>query len=160
MKTCVRLAAACLAVVGGVMPAAGHATDIDNSMNGASDRDSSVSVRARNCAGEPMRHVVKRYRYVQGLRPVPLRCGHFTNGQGWGYRKFRALGRWNPWFDGMIGSTLQSPHHVDPQGSARVYFTRWFVECTPDYRFKVVVETRHLPGGGRHGVMTAYKDFR
>lgn len=111
------------------------------------------------CAGQPAAHVVKHYLYVKGLVIVSLRCGHFTNGSGWGYRKLEAKGRWNPGTDAMIAATLESPKSITPQGTARVYLTEWFVHCNPVYRYKVVVETRKVDGG-MLGVLNAFKDFR
>ena len=41
---------------------------------------------------------------------MPLRCGRWDGEAGWGYRKMAAKGRWNPWYDGMIGATLANPY--------------------------------------------------
>jgi hypothetical protein len=41
-------------------------------------------------------------------------------------RKLKANNRWNAWWDGMIGATLQNPKVVDVQGTAKVYKT----ECS------------------------------
>lgn len=102
---------------------------------------------------------VKSYQQVNTLGKVPLRCGRYLNGRGWGFRKLVAKGRWNIWFDSMIGATLQSPKKVRREGSAYVYRTRWFKECDPVYRFKVVVETR-AKDGKKMGIVTAFQDFR
>lgn len=113
------------------------------------------------CAGKGMSHVVKRYRPVAwGNGTVPLRCGRWNGTSGWGYRKLVAKGRWNVWFDGMIGATLESPTSVGQQGSATIFRTQWFTQCVPIYRFVVIVESRLTPQGVVSGVNNAYQDFK
>lgn len=110
------------------------------------------------CAGKGMSHVVKRYRPVGwGTGGVPLRCGRWNGTRGWGYRKLVAKGRWNPWFDGMIGATLVTPRSVSHQGSATIFKTKWFTQCTPVYRFVVVVESRLTPQGVPSGINNVYQ---
>ena len=113
------------------------------------------------CASKGMSDLVKRYRPVAwGNGSVPLRCGRWNGTSGWGYRKLVAKGRWNPWFDGMIGMTLGLPTTVGQQGTATIFKSRWFTECSPVYRFVVVVEARPTPQGVISGVNNAYQQFK
>ena len=113
------------------------------------------------CAGQGMSHVVKRYHGVAwGNGTVPLRCGRWTGTGGWGYRKLVAKGRWNAWFDGMIGATLQMPTSVAQQNSATIFRTGWFTQCNPVYRFVVVVEARMTPQGVISGINNAYQQYK
>jgi len=115
------------------------------------------------CTGEGMSHVVKRYRPVAwGSGSVPLRCGLWNPARhrGWGYRKLVASGRWNLWWDGMIGATLQSPASVTHEGTSMTFKTKWFTNCSPVYRFVVVVESRPTPQGVVTGVNNAYQKFQ
>jgi len=91
---------------------------------------------------------------------VPLRCGRWDETKGWGYRKLVAKGRWNPWFDGMIGATLQAPTSVTQSGTATRFQTQWFTQCNPVYRFVVVVESKLTPQGVVTGVNNANQQFQ
>ena len=115
------------------------------------------------CAGQGMSHVVKRYRPAAwGNGSVPLRCGlWFPAAQrGWGYRKLFAKGRWNVWWDGMIGATLAAPASVTHVGTSTTFRTKWFTNCSPVYRFVVIVEMRPTPQGVVTGVNNAYQKFQ
>ena len=102
--------------------------------------------------------VVRWYPSIDHGR-VPLRCGRWENRKGWGYRKAVAKGRENVWYAGMTAATLARPARR-VQGSARVYLTDWFTYCNPEYRFKVVVETKKAGHAHMQGVITAFQDFR
>ncbi|WP_461009361.1 hypothetical protein [Streptomyces capparidis] len=115
--------------------------------------------RGGPCDGETRGHRVKTYRYVQGENTMPLRCGHWTSGSGWGWRKLKTKDRWSTWWDGMIGATLQNPRDTRTQGTSKTYWTRWFEECNPVYRFKVLTETKTY-GDGKQGVLNAYLEYR
>lgn len=115
------------------------------------------------CTGQVAGHVVKNYSARNYAGMAVLRCGRwFANTRsGWGFRKLVALGRWNTWFDGMIGATLENPDHTVMQGNTEVFFTQWFTQCTPEYRFKVVVSYNGFNGSpNMQGIITAYKEFR
>ena len=115
------------------------------------------------CAGQGMSHVVKRYYGVAwGNGTVPLRCGLWNASvqRGWGYRKLVAKGRWNVWWDGMIGATMQSPASVTQVGTSTTFKSKWFTNCSPVYRFIVVVESRPTPQGGATGINNAYQKFQ
>jgi hypothetical protein len=114
------------------------------------------------CAGQSVSHVVRRYVGIAwGNSTVPLRCGQWSTAaqRGWGYRKLVAKGRWNPWWDGMIGATMQSPASVTTVGSSTTFKSRWFTQCVPIFRFVVVVESRPTPQGVVTGVNNAYQKF-
>lgn len=111
------------------------------------------------CSGATRGHVVKTYVGVQFEVSLPLRCGRWDGTSGWGWRKLNALARWNSWYDGMIGATLQNPAGTSVNGTSRTYWTQWFTQCKPVYRFRVVTETRSY-GGGKMGVLNAYKEIR
>jgi len=40
-----------------------------------------------------------------------------------------------------------------------VFLTRWFTECNPQYRFRVVVQTSAY-GPGIKGIISAYQEWR
>lgn len=103
------------------------------------------------CAGKPNFERFKSYSSTIGS--IPLRCGRYDNGRGFGYRKMVARGRWNTWYDGMIGATLQKPDRVEREGTTVVMLSQYFAECTPPYRFKVVIQTANSKG-----IITAYAD--
>ena len=111
------------------------------------------------CADKSRSYRVKTYQHVQGEGSMPLRCGRWSSGSGWGWLKLDAKNRWNVWFDGMIGATLQNPRKVEVQGTSKVYKTEWFEWCDPVYRFIVVVETSTY-GDGKRGIITAYQKFQ
>lgn len=112
------------------------------------------------CKDKAKGHKVKTHKYVQTEGKVPLRCGRYSAGSGWGWRKLKAKDRWNVWWDGMIGATMQSPlSFVEQQGTAKVFKTEWFEECDPVYRFVVVVETSRR-GNGKMGIITAYQQWQ
>jgi hypothetical protein len=115
------------------------------------------------CAGKGMSHVVRRYRPVAwGDGSAPLRCGLWipATHRGWGYPKLVANGRWNVWWDGMIGATLEAPVSVKHDGTSTTFKTKWFTNCSPVYRFVVVVESRPTPQGVVTGVNNAYQKFQ
>lgn len=66
---------------------------------------------------------------------------------------------WNDAINTTIMATLEDPHELLHQGTARVYLTDWFRYCDPIYRSKVVVATQSILGGGMKGVITAFKEF-
>lgn len=147
------VAATIFAVITLFPPAPGTAAQ------GSPPTQSATFQRTDPCLDQDASKRVKTYRQVISLGKVPLRCGQCVNGRGWGLRKLVAKARWNIWFDSMIGATLQSPKKVRHEGTAYVYRTRWFTECDPVYRFKVVVETR-AKDGKKMGIVTAFQDFR
>ena len=113
------------------------------------------------CAGQNASHLVKRYYPVAwGSGSVPLRCGRWDGSSGWGFRKLIAKGRWNPWYDGMIGATMHAPTSVTHEGTSTAFRTRWFTNCSPVYRFVVIVESRRTPQGVVRGIITAYQEVR
>jgi hypothetical protein len=115
------------------------------------------------CAGQNMSHLVTTYSPAAwGDGHVPLRCGSWNANtqRGWGYRKLVAKGRWNVWFDGMIRVTLATPTRLTQAGFSTRFYTAWFNNCDPQYRFVVVVEARNTPHGVVTGVNNAYQDFR
>lgn len=113
------------------------------------------------CAGKGMSHLVKRYRPAVWFGgSVPLRCGRWNGTRGWGYRKLVGKGRWNPWYDGMIGATLALPTSVVLQGTATIFTSKWFTQCSPVYRFVVIVEARLTSQGVTSGVINAYKQVK
>ena len=67
-------------------------------------------------------------------------------------------GRWNPWYDGMIGATMQNPAEIVYDGTSVKYISQWFPQCNPPYKFVVVTESRDYGGVGRMGVITAYQN--
>ncbi|MGA8995684.1 MAG: hypothetical protein WB441_15385 [Nocardioidaceae bacterium] len=71
----------------------------------------------------------------------------------------KAKNRWNTWWDGMIGATLQNPSNVVVEGTGKTYKTDWFYYCDPVYKFVVVTETSSY-GDGKRGVITAYQKFK
>lgn len=95
-------------------------------------------------------------------RNVPIRCGYWNGVKGWGVQKLKAKSRWNVWYRGMIGSTLENPRDRWAQNpTTDIYVTRWFTECDPVYRFRVVVNTSRKSGHtGMMGVVNAYMEFR
>ena len=105
---------------------------------------------------------IKRY-YSTKAGKVPLRCGfqNHRKNKGFGVRHLEARGRYNVWYQGMIGATLASPASIKRDRTTFVYRTRFFTECDPVYRFKVIVQTDNI---GRtklmRGVITAYKEWR
>lgn len=111
------------------------------------------------CSGATRGHVVKTYAGVAFEVTMPLRCGRWDGTSGWGWRKMVALGRWSSWYDGMIGATLQNPEGTSVNGTSRTYWTQWFRQCNPVYRFRVITETRSY-GGGKMGVLNAYKEIQ
>jgi len=115
--------------------------------------------RGGPCAGETNGHRVKTYKGVREESTMPLRCGRWDSGSGWGKRKLDAKDRWSVWWDGMIGTTLQNPDDVVPAGTSKTYKSEWFEECNPEYRFIVVTETKTY-GDGKQGVLNAYKQYR
>ena len=40
------------------------------------------------------------------------------------------------------------------------YYTKWFEDCNPVYRFKVVLDTRPYGSANRMGIITAYEDYK
>lgn len=63
----------------------------------------------------------------------------------------------------MIAATVENPDHTDiqNQGTSEVFYTQWFTQCNPEYRFKVVADYRGFNGGPKMiGIITAYKEFR
>lgn len=95
-------------------------------------------------------------------RNVPIRCGYWNGVRGWGVQKLKAKSRWNVWYRGMIGATLENPRDRWAQNpTTDIYVTRWFTECDPVYRFRVVVNTSRKSGhAGMMGVVNAYMEFR
>jgi hypothetical protein len=87
---------------------------------------------------------------------MPLRCGYYLEPAGWGFSKLVARGRWDPWWDGMIGATMQKPFETMYQGTSIRYKSEWFYQCNPIYRFVVIAENRTF-GPGRMGVINAYQ---
>jgi hypothetical protein len=113
------------------------------------------------CSGQNQSHLVKRYYPVAwGNGHVPLRCGRWDGSSGWGYRKLLAKGRWNIWYDGMIGATMHAPTKVTHEGTSTAFRTQWFTNCSPVYRFVVIVESRRTPQGVARGIITAYQEVR
>ncbi|MGI5352192.1 hypothetical protein ACQEU8_28970 [Streptomyces sp. CA-250714] len=103
---------------------------------------------------------MKTYNGVEQESTMPLRCGRWDpDTGGWGKRKLDAKNRWDAWWDGMIGTTLQNPDDVDRAGTSKTYKSEWFEECNPEYRFIVVTETKQY-GDGKQGVINAYKLYR
>lgn len=99
------------------------------------------------------------FRDVYG-RSVPLRCGYWDGVKGWGVVKLKAKGRWNAWYQGMIGATLEHPvDHWAQNATTDIYVTGYQWACTPVYRFRVVVNTT-TKDGKRYmmGVVNAYKE--
>lgn len=112
------------------------------------------------CSLLPRHYNVKQYGAVAIHGTMPLRCGYFNGTKGFGFAKLSAKGRWDPWWDGMIGATLQNPQGgVVQDGTSFKYRTRWFYECTPVYRFIVVTDVRPY-GPGRMGIITAYQQWQ
>jgi hypothetical protein len=126
----------------------------------ASASAGTLSARSKLCLTEPESTKKKTYRSVATLGKVALRCGRYSNGRGWGYRKLVGTGRWNIWFDSMIGATLQSPKRIERDGTTYVFLTRWFKECDPVYRFRVVVQTRSYGTKKHMGIITTYQKFK
>jgi hypothetical protein len=110
------------------------------------------------CAHLTKGYLVKRYENVQVWGTMPLRCGYLDGSRGWGFAKMVAKGRWNPWYDGMIGATLQNPESIVYSGTSARYQSQWFPQCSPPYRFVVVTESRPY-GSGRMGIITAYQQY-
>lgn len=53
--------------------------------------------------------------------------------EGFRARKLVAKHRWNPWFKAMIAITLSKPYRIEDDDDTKVYRTRTFFECTPNY---------------------------
>lgn len=117
---------------------------------------------ASGACGDRSMNSIKRY-YPTKAGRVPLRCGfhNHTKNKGFGVRHLEARGRYNIWYQGMIGATLASPASIKSDGTTFVYRTEYFTDCDPVYRFKVIVQTKNV-GGTRlmRGVITAYKEKR
>ena len=105
---------------------------------------------------------IKRY-YQTKAGKVPLRCGFHNHAKdrGFGVRHLEARGRYNVWHQGMIGATLATPKSIKREGTTFVYRTKYFTDCDPVYRFKVIVQTKNV-GGTRlmRGVITAYQEWK
>ncbi len=117
---------------------------------------------AAGACGDRSLNSIKRY-YPTKAGKVPLRCGFHNHeeNKGFGVRHLEARGRYNVWFRGMIGATLESPASIKREGTTFIYRTKYFTNCDPVYRFKVVVQTKNI-GGTRlmRGVITAYQEKR
>lgn len=117
---------------------------------------------AAGACGDRSMNSIKRYYETRAGR-VPLRCGfhNFAKNKGFGVRHLEARGRYNVWYQGMIGATLAAPASIRRNDTTFVYRTKYFTECDPVYRFKVIVQTKNV-GGTRlmRGVITAYKELR
>ena len=109
------------------------------------------------CAGQSNDHIHKWYVARNGIR-VPLRCGRWDGKKGFGVRKLVAKDRWNTWYRGMITLTLRSPHQVTREGTTWIYQSRTFIDCDPQYHFRIVVQTKKIGGTKRmRGIITAYQ---
>ena len=80
----------------------------------------------------------------------------------WGLAKLQGQGRWNTWFEGMIGATLEAPKsHWAQKPTTDIYVTKWQTSCDPVYRFRVVVNTTRRPGQKfMMGVVNAYQEVQ
>lgn len=112
------------------------------------------------CAPDVSNWTVVRWFESSRSGPVPLRCGQWDGGRGWGYRKAVAKARWNPWYRDMMGAVLGAPTSMRVEGTTHLYFSSWFTYCDPEYRFKIVVQTRTF--GHRHmkGIITAFEEVK
>jgi hypothetical protein len=141
----------------GALVLGGTATQASAETHGVVARPA-PEVDAGPCADRHRWHAVRHY-HATGLGSVALRCGKWEPPKGWGYRKLVAKGRWNTWYDGMIGAVLETGE-MEHQGAGLVYRSPWFTYCNPDYRFVVLVDTRTFGHDRARGVITAYKQFR
>lgn len=123
---------------------------------------SAPAAEAAGACGDRSMNSIKRY-YATKAGKVPLRCGfhNHAKNKGFGVRHLEARGRYNVWYQGMIGATLATPGSIERDGTTFVYRTKYFTDCDPVYRFKVIVQTKNI-GGTRlmRGVITAYKEMR
>lgn len=117
---------------------------------------------ASGACGDRSLNSIKRY-YPTKAGKVPLRCGfhHHKKNKGFGVRHLEARGRYNVWYQGMMGATLASPASIKRDGTTFIYRTKYFTDCDPVYRFKVIVQTDNI-GGTKlmRGIITAYKEKR
>lgn len=76
--------------------------------------------------------------------------------------KLKAKGRWNIWFEDMIGATLENPAgHWAQNATTDIYVTAWQTDCNPVYRFRVVVNTTKKSGKKyMMGVVNAYQEYK
>ncbi len=118
---------------------------------------------AVNCTNKSNDWTIER-KYTDAYgRVVPVRCGHWIDGSGWGVVKLKAKGRWSIWYQGMIGATLEHPAKRWAQDSnTDIYVTAWQTNCNPEYRFRVIVNVSKKKGGSKYmkGVVNAYQEFR
>lgn len=100
---------------------------------------------------------IRTYPSTPPLLPqmVYLRDGSPT----WGYQHLVKNGRWNPWFDGMMGVTVSKPNQVTADGTTQVRILK-IRNCPQPYNFRVVIQKS---GTKKHnvqkGIITAYQQF-
>ena len=88
---------------------------------------------------------------------VYLRAGS----KKWGYDHLVKNGRWNPWFDGMMGVTVAHPNEIKedpPSTQVRVLKIR---NCPKPYNFRVVIQKKghDTDPNIQKGIITAYQEF-
>lgn len=118
--------------------------------------------QAAGACGDRSLNSIKRY-YPTKAGRIPLRCGfqNHAKNKEFGVRHLEARGRYNVWHQGMIGATLATLASIEREGTTFVYRSKYFTDCDPVYRYKVIVQTKRI-GGTKlmRGVITAYKERR
>jgi len=103
--------------------------------------------------------IVRNYPSTPPLWPpnVYLRAGN----KAFGYEHLVKNGRWNPWFDGMMGVTVRHPNAMKAEPpSTQLRFLK-IRNCPQPYNFKVVIQEK---GSKTHpneqkGIITAVQEF-